>query len=371
MGGVAHLIRCAALWAVVVLLPGLSLPVEAEEPTLARLSFWVPPERMAEFAAAYKEQVVPVLKKHGLVQVSEQGRATVDSVFSRLFALETPAEFAEKLETLLADSAAVEVERSLGATFGTTRPDGRIRAFFRLYSTPAGSGKNASAEFETTVTAGKGRGHWRTYDVTDGLPGLAVPSVFQDRAGHLWFGTEGGVSRYDGQAFKNFTTEDGLAGNWVTSILQDRQGHLWFGTATQEIKGGGVSRYDGQSIKTFTTEDGLAHNLVWSIFQDREGDLWIGTWGGVSRYDGQEFSTFNTQNGLAHDWVWSIMQDRAGYLWFGTMGGASRYAGQEFISFTTEDGLADNTVYSIAQDREADLWFGTLGGASRYDGQAF
>ena len=30
--------------------------------TLARLSFWVPPERMAEIEAAYEEQVVPVLK---------------------------------------------------------------------------------------------------------------------------------------------------------------------------------------------------------------------------------------------------------------------------------------------------------------------
>ncbi len=136
MGGVAHLVRCAALWAVVVLLPGLSLPAVAEEPTLARLSYWVPPERMAEFAAAYEEQVVPILKKHGLVQASGQGRATVDSVFSRLFALETPAEFAEKQEALQADSALVEVERSLGTSFGTIQPDGRIRAFFRLGNVP-------------------------------------------------------------------------------------------------------------------------------------------------------------------------------------------------------------------------------------------
>ena len=63
--------------------------VRADEPTLARLSFWVPPERMAEFEAAYEEQVVPILKKHGLVESSERGRATADS-FSRLFAVENP-----------------------------------------------------------------------------------------------------------------------------------------------------------------------------------------------------------------------------------------------------------------------------------------
>ena len=39
-------------------------------PTLARLSFWVPPERMAEFATDYEEKVIPILKRHGLVESS-------------------------------------------------------------------------------------------------------------------------------------------------------------------------------------------------------------------------------------------------------------------------------------------------------------
>ena len=66
------------------MLVGLVRPVYAEEPTLARLSFWAPPERMAEFEAAYEEQVVPILEKHGLVETFQRGRATVDGVFARL-----------------------------------------------------------------------------------------------------------------------------------------------------------------------------------------------------------------------------------------------------------------------------------------------
>ena len=74
----------------------------------------------------------------------------------------------------------------------------------------------------------------------------------QDREGHLWFGTPGGASRYDGQTFRTFTTKDGLAHDFVLAIAQDREGHLWFGTS------GGASRYDGQTFRTFTTKDGLA-----------------------------------------------------------------------------------------------------------------
>ncbi|MBI2503238.1 MAG: hypothetical protein HYW07_08390 [Candidatus Latescibacteria bacterium] len=48
--------------------------------TLARLSFWVPAERLAEFEAAYETRLLPILKKVGLVESSVPGRATVEGV---------------------------------------------------------------------------------------------------------------------------------------------------------------------------------------------------------------------------------------------------------------------------------------------------
>ena len=85
----------------------------------------------------------------------------------------------------------------------------------------------------------------------------SVYSIMEDKTGNLWFGTSGGVSRYDGKSFTNYTTAQGLANNIVISITEDKTGNLWFGTA-----GGGVSRYDGKSFTNFTTEQGLANNTV-------------------------------------------------------------------------------------------------------------
>ena len=109
------------------------------------------------------------------------------------------------------------------------------------------------------VPAGPGKGHWQTFGIPEGLSSPVITAIVEDREGHLWFGTGGGVSRYDGTTFTTYTTEDGLAANVVQSILEDQQGHLWFGT------GGGVSRYDGETFATYTTEEGLAHNEVLSI----------------------------------------------------------------------------------------------------------
>jgi len=67
-----------------------------------------------------------------------------------------------------------------------------------------------------------------------------------------------------------------LAGNWVSAIHGDTDGVMWFGT------GGGLSRYDGQEFHNFTTKDGLVDNWINAIYSDAEGVIWLGTENGVS-----------------------------------------------------------------------------------------
>ncbi len=343
--------------------PSDTTRLRASAPALARLSFWVPPERMAEFEMAYVEKVAPILERLGLVASSCQARTALEGIFSRLFEIQTPSHIAEIETALQRDGNWQETVQSLSTAFTADGIPDVFRHRLGIYSAPAGPGR--------VVPAGCGRGHWRTYDGVDGLPENHVRAVLQDRDGNLWFGTEVGACRYDGRTWATFTMQDGLGDNYVQAIFQDRDGQLWFGTR------GGVSCYDGQTFTSFTVQDGLADNSVFSIFQDRDGILWFGTGSfrasgrGVSRYDGQRFTTLTTNDGLADDTVLSIFQDRDGILWFGTRDGVSCYDGQTFTSFTVQDGLADNSVFSIFQDRDGILWFGTNGGASRYDGQRF
>jgi ligand-binding sensor domain-containing protein len=72
-------------------------------------------------------------------------------------------------------------------------------------------------------------------------------------------------------------TVDGLAGNLVYSILQDRDDIFWFGTNR------GVSRFDGETWQTFDSEDGLPGNHVYSLAQTPDGTVWAASRGGVTR----------------------------------------------------------------------------------------
>jgi len=220
------------------------------------------------------------------------------------------------------------------------------------------------------------KGTWRTFTYLDGLAGNSISSIHRDPDGILWFGTASGVSRYDGERFINFTTEDGLAGNIISAIHSDPDGILWFGSGGWQIgdwllEGGGVSRYDGKGFVNFTTEDGLAGNTISAIHVEPDGILWFGTDSGVSRYDGKRFINFTTEDGLAGNTIHAIHSDPDGILWFGTNSGVSRYDGKRFVNLTIEDGLLYNSVLSIHGDPDGTIWFGSSGGVSWYDGRGF
>ncbi len=94
----------------------------------------------------------------------------------------------------------------------------------------------------------------------------------------IWAGTwGGGVSRFDGKKWTNFTAKDGLAGDIVYSIAQDASGAMWFGTSN------GLSRYDGKTWRSVDKRTGLLDNNVYSLAVAPNGDIWAGTKRGVAR----------------------------------------------------------------------------------------
>jgi len=194
------------------------------------------------------------------------GDDTVEGIFHRLFEFRTPAEAAHSRASLMRDAAFWKMLQNLSERFGSAPGDRRIRFSFRIYSTPAGSGKTLSAGSGRAVSTGPGRtapvtagtGRFCSYGVENGLAGADVRAICPDR---------NGVALYDGQTFTVFAEEDGLAGDCALFSLEDRAGHVWFATY------GGVSCYDESGWITFTKNDGLLSDRVQSLMQDRQGHL--------------------------------------------------------------------------------------------------
>lgn len=68
------------------------------------------------------------------------------------------------------------------------------------------------------------------YRVEQGLPSNTVYSVYQDKDGIIWIGTDKGLARFNGIEFRTFTTADGLADNECFYFREDLYGRLWIGS---------------------------------------------------------------------------------------------------------------------------------------------
>ena len=88
----------------------------------------------------YEKHVVPIFQAYNLVAQPEDSRATLDSVFTRMFAFKTPGEFDKIREAILHDPAFEASLKVLGATFGTSESDGLMRVNFDIYRSRTGSG---------------------------------------------------------------------------------------------------------------------------------------------------------------------------------------------------------------------------------------
>ncbi|MCA1815804.1 MAG: hypothetical protein LC746_05240, partial [Acidobacteria bacterium] len=112
----------------------------------------------------------------------------------------------------------------------------------------------------------------------------SVDAVRRDAAGDVWAGTNGlGAFRFRaGQQADHFTFENtagGLRSNRVFSVFVDREGVVWFGTDR------GVCRYDGSAPRAETFGGDAASNFVRAVFRTRRGELLAGTNRGLFVFD--------------------------------------------------------------------------------------
>jgi ligand-binding sensor domain-containing protein/signal transduction histidine kinase len=229
-----------------------------------------------------------------------------------------------------------------------------------------------------------------------------VLSVFEDREGSMWFGTDtGGLDVLRDQTFSTITAQDGLSGDFVRALFQDHSGAIWIGTNSgglDKFAGGkitalgsnvglpsnvvlalaetgtgadhdlwvgtpdGLGRLRDGRARMYSAADGMADNFVRSLFADTDGSLWVGTRNGLSRFSGGKFTSYSRLDGLGSDVIGAMLRARNGDLWISTLGGLSRFNGSGFTNFTSRNGLGSDAVTSLFEDAEGTLWIGTNGG---------
>ena len=205
----------------------------------------------------------------------------------------------------------------------------------------------------------------KNYTVADGLLRDEVTKIKRDSHGFLWFCTGEGVSRFDGYAFKNFTTGDGLPERHANDFLETHDGAIFIATNNGLAKLN--PRGDSANDSYFSTylPDNPKANAVNVLYENADSTIFAGTSGGLYIFD-EKSSTFTAVDigkPLANYdavSVTAILEDEGGALWIGTEDNGLRRlspSGKVGI-FTHDDGLGGNSVFSLFEDADKRIWAG-------------
>ncbi len=265
--------------------------------------------------------------------------------------------------------------------------------------------------------------------IDDGLSNNSVHSIIQDHQGFMWFGTESGLNRYDGNNFKAYYNKandiNSLSANSVKNILKELNGSLWIITSSGQINSfnlefNDITRHtfvdkssslitsektaqidkdnrlwfsyqneglysvnlNTNELKTYnhnkSDKNTLSSNNIRSLFIDKDDNIWLGTEEGiVNKFDKktQKFIHYSfkgiNDSGDNHPIIWKIFEDYTGLLWINA-GNAlytfNRKTGNRKLILKSENKNDVNSgfVSSIIEDKAKNIWIGTDKGLYRY-----
>ena len=169
------------------------------------------------------------------------------------------------------------------------------------------------------------------------------------------------------RTFEWLDRSSGISNMSISSIFQDRYGFIWFGTQ------GGLNRYDGNEVITFRNDPfddrSIKNNLIQTMYYDESAhEIWIGTYQGVSHFkiESESFTNYTVESiGLSDSVVTTIEKTEDGNMWFGTLNGLNLF-NTETEELITYD-VPENTVRDLELTSEGTLYIGTYDGLYYFD----
>ncbi len=215
----------------------------------------------------------------------------------------------------------------------------------------------------------------RNYTVEDGLLSNSIYGIVQDSLGFIWFGTDNGLCRFDGNEFMSYTYDEArpsgsISSNNIRRLMMDSRGRIWIsldnGVDIYDPFEGMFSHFSGM------TEDGVkVTGQTIEIIEDRDGEIWIATVNqGLFRWnpDTEKLSVYRHDptdaSSIAQDYISILYESSDGTIWVGTysegLDAFSKNSGKFVHYRKSEGGISDNSIDAITEDSYGNIWIGTV-----------
>ncbi len=200
-----------------------------------------------------------------------------------------------------------------------------------------------------------------------GLSQNTVYDILQDHQGFMWFCTQDGLNKFDGYTFTVYGYDaqlNSLSDDYLWSLYEDKNGMLWIGTDA-----GGLNKFD-RTTETFTAymtnknnPKSIQSNLIYSMLEDSKHRFWVGTGGaGLAKMNRK---TGEFQHFLPHATIYKLLENKDGKIWVGTDQGLYLFSPDD-NQFDLISGFEHEQIHTLALDDAQQLWVGTKNNLKLY-----
>lgn len=192
----------------------------------------------------------------------------------------------------------------------------------------------------------------REFNQSNGLPTGEANTVLQTSDGYVWIGSYGGLIRYDGTTFRNYSEEGSIASSSIRMLFEDSKGRLWIGTNDM-----GVYLCEKDTFTLVPNDNDNAYLSVRSFAEGQDGTVYAGTTSGLAKVSEKGIEAVEAVSGGT---VYSIACDKNGVLWACLDGGIAKLVrnGEPVYTFDSAQHL-DASLYCAGTDNSGGLWLGT------------
>ena len=277
--------------------------------------------------------------------------------------------------------------------------------------------------FFSVLHFAQSQSHFTHLTTDNGLSQSSVFNIVQDKIGFMWFATEDGLNRFDGNKFIVYRNKPddstSIQDLGIRKVFKDKTGELWILTLRGRLSRfiqtkNNFKRYSFSDDKSFSqikiitlAEDAKGNlwaasskfefflynsekdsfitkefdNSLKKIFEsvhvqcllgDSDGTLWIGTWEGLINLNPvtQKYSWYKNSsdpNSLGGNLVFNLAEDHSGNIWIASANGGVSVFNKSTSSFKVyknipgrKNSLSSNRIVSILIDSRNKIWIGTF-----------
>lgn len=193
-----------------------------------------------------------------------------------------------------------------------------------------------------------------TYNDRNGLPTGEANTVIQSSDGYIWIGSYGGLIRYDGTEFTNYSLNGSIDSSSIRSLFEDSQGRLWIGTNDK-----GVVCLENDTFTQIASPEDYSFLCIRDFAETSDGTIYVASNSGMAYISDGTLIPFEDEE-IYGETVYAIDTDSYDRVWLcTTYGRAGVIKDNSLLSMYTSDiFFEDEEIYSIAA-KDNKVYLGT------------